>query len=213
MKRNILNDSGMNPTELDRILASEQPLIPSSGFLASVMESVAEEAAAPRRCVHRLTRLRASAHSVPLEADCPRRCACRGDRLLGRSQPLPPRNSSCRADHDGGAASPRGRNSTGRTSGLGGSGSWNLAAFLAGVAAVGRALRIAISGSHYERECLMPNRPSFSRVTAACPESMASAPSATPSFRSTARPAATSAAAAFNRTISRRAPGIPVITS
>jgi hypothetical protein len=47
MKRNILNDSGMNPTELDRILASEQPLIPSSGFLASVMESVAEEAAAP----------------------------------------------------------------------------------------------------------------------------------------------------------------------
>jgi|ERR1035438_12093 hypothetical protein len=47
MKRNILNDSGMNPTELDRILASEQPLIPSSGFLASVMESVGEEAAAP----------------------------------------------------------------------------------------------------------------------------------------------------------------------
>ena len=42
MKRNILNDSGMNPTELDRILASEQPLIPSSGFLASVMESVAD---------------------------------------------------------------------------------------------------------------------------------------------------------------------------
>jgi hypothetical protein len=32
---------------LDNILASEPELVPSSGFLASVMESVTEEAAAP----------------------------------------------------------------------------------------------------------------------------------------------------------------------
>ncbi len=35
-------------TEIDRILATEEPLIPTSGFLASVMESVREEAAAPQ---------------------------------------------------------------------------------------------------------------------------------------------------------------------
>jgi hypothetical protein len=34
-------------TALDRILATEEALIPSSGFLASVMGSVREEAAAP----------------------------------------------------------------------------------------------------------------------------------------------------------------------
>jgi hypothetical protein len=33
--------------EMDAVLASEEPLIPSSGFLASVMESVRQEAAAP----------------------------------------------------------------------------------------------------------------------------------------------------------------------
>jgi hypothetical protein len=33
--------------EIDRILASEDKLIPSSGFLASVMERVREEASAP----------------------------------------------------------------------------------------------------------------------------------------------------------------------
>jgi hypothetical protein len=47
------NESGMNHAALDhgaidRILATEEPLIPSSGFLASVMESVREEAAAPQ---------------------------------------------------------------------------------------------------------------------------------------------------------------------
>lgn len=44
------NESAMNPdySAIDRILSSEEPLIPSSGFLASVMESVREEAAAPR---------------------------------------------------------------------------------------------------------------------------------------------------------------------
>ena len=33
--------------EFDRILATEEDLVPSSGFLASVMESVRDEAAAP----------------------------------------------------------------------------------------------------------------------------------------------------------------------
>ncbi len=37
----------MQPTRLDRILASEEPLVPSSGFLAAVMERVQEEAGAP----------------------------------------------------------------------------------------------------------------------------------------------------------------------
>lgn len=36
-----------NSTRLDRILAEEQQLVPSSGFLASVMERVQQEAAAP----------------------------------------------------------------------------------------------------------------------------------------------------------------------
>jgi hypothetical protein len=34
-------------TEIDRILAAEEQLLPSPGFLASVMERVQEEAAAP----------------------------------------------------------------------------------------------------------------------------------------------------------------------
>ena len=34
-------------TEIDRILVSEELLVPSSGFLASVMERVREEASAP----------------------------------------------------------------------------------------------------------------------------------------------------------------------
>jgi len=37
----------MNPDSIDRILTTEEELIPSSGFLASVMERVQEEAAAP----------------------------------------------------------------------------------------------------------------------------------------------------------------------
>jgi hypothetical protein len=36
-----------NHTEIDHILAAEEPLVPSSGFLASVMESVREESVAP----------------------------------------------------------------------------------------------------------------------------------------------------------------------
>jgi hypothetical protein len=44
--------AGVNPaagieTEIDHILATEEELIPSSGFLSSVMESVQEQAAAP----------------------------------------------------------------------------------------------------------------------------------------------------------------------
>jgi hypothetical protein len=34
-------------TRIDRILATEEPLVPSSGFLASVMDRIHEEAAAP----------------------------------------------------------------------------------------------------------------------------------------------------------------------
>jgi hypothetical protein len=43
----IKNDGGeMELSRIDGILASEEPLIPSSGFLESVMERVREEAAA-----------------------------------------------------------------------------------------------------------------------------------------------------------------------
>ena len=41
------DDPKMKLTEIDRILGTEAPLIPTSGFLASVMESVREEAAIP----------------------------------------------------------------------------------------------------------------------------------------------------------------------
>ncbi len=37
----------MNRETIDRILATEEELVPSSGFLASVMERVEQEAAAP----------------------------------------------------------------------------------------------------------------------------------------------------------------------
>jgi hypothetical protein len=37
----------MTPEDLDRILASEEPLVPSSGFAAAAMERVREGAAAP----------------------------------------------------------------------------------------------------------------------------------------------------------------------
>jgi hypothetical protein len=36
----------MNPDELDRILSAEQEILPSSGFTASVMDAVREEACA-----------------------------------------------------------------------------------------------------------------------------------------------------------------------
>jgi hypothetical protein len=47
MNKTGKNHDEMSHNEIDRILAAEEELIPSSGFLASVMESVREEAAAP----------------------------------------------------------------------------------------------------------------------------------------------------------------------
>ena len=47
MNRTKTNPIEATNTEIDRILATEQPLVPTSGFLASVMERVREEAAAP----------------------------------------------------------------------------------------------------------------------------------------------------------------------
>ena len=47
MNRTKTNPIETSHTEIDRILATEETLLPSSGFLASVMERVREEAAAP----------------------------------------------------------------------------------------------------------------------------------------------------------------------
>src|ERR1035441_5112521 len=47
MNRTDVDHPEMDLSRIDRILASEEPLIPSSGFLGSVMESVRDEAAAP----------------------------------------------------------------------------------------------------------------------------------------------------------------------
>ena len=47
MKQTGANSSDSEHNEIDRILANEDALVPSSGFLASVMERVREEAAAP----------------------------------------------------------------------------------------------------------------------------------------------------------------------
>jgi hypothetical protein len=47
MNRTKNGSEEMELNSVDRILASEEPLIPSSGFLESVMERVREEAAAP----------------------------------------------------------------------------------------------------------------------------------------------------------------------
>ena len=47
MTGNTKDNGEMDLGSIDRILASEEPLIPSSGFLESVMERVREEAAAP----------------------------------------------------------------------------------------------------------------------------------------------------------------------
>ena len=41
-----MNREEMEPTVIDHILATEEELVPSSGFLASVMERVQDEAAA-----------------------------------------------------------------------------------------------------------------------------------------------------------------------
>jgi hypothetical protein len=47
MKQTGANNSDSEHNEIDRILATEDALVPSSGFLAAVMERVREEAAAP----------------------------------------------------------------------------------------------------------------------------------------------------------------------
>ena len=47
MKQTRTNPSDAEHNEIGRILATEDALVPSSGFLASVMERVREEAAAP----------------------------------------------------------------------------------------------------------------------------------------------------------------------
>jgi hypothetical protein len=47
MNRTEMNHNEMDHNEIDRILATEEELVPSSGFLAVVMENVREEAAAP----------------------------------------------------------------------------------------------------------------------------------------------------------------------
>jgi hypothetical protein len=44
MIRNQMNNPEINPDAIDHILATEEPLIPSSGFLTTVMESMHEEA-------------------------------------------------------------------------------------------------------------------------------------------------------------------------
>jgi hypothetical protein len=47
MNRPNANNSEIAPGTIDRILATDEELIPSSGFLASVMERVQEEARMP----------------------------------------------------------------------------------------------------------------------------------------------------------------------
>ena len=47
MNQTRINLNEIGNTEIDRILAAEEALVPSSGFLASVMERVREEASAP----------------------------------------------------------------------------------------------------------------------------------------------------------------------
>ncbi len=47
MNRTQRNNSEMDSSPIDNILATEEELIPSSGFLASVMERVQEEARTP----------------------------------------------------------------------------------------------------------------------------------------------------------------------
>jgi hypothetical protein len=46
-KMNATESTGMNETRIDDILATDEELVPSSGFLSAVMERVHEEASAP----------------------------------------------------------------------------------------------------------------------------------------------------------------------
>ena len=47
MNRTKIDPAEMDRTNIDRILATEEELVPSSGFLASVMQAIHEEATAP----------------------------------------------------------------------------------------------------------------------------------------------------------------------
>jgi|SRR5271157_979215 len=48
MNRTKTTRTELDHTGIDRILATEEELVPSSGFLASVMETIHEQAIAPR---------------------------------------------------------------------------------------------------------------------------------------------------------------------
>ena len=47
MNRTQIDNTELNPSKIDQILATEEELIPTSGFLASVMERVHDEAGMP----------------------------------------------------------------------------------------------------------------------------------------------------------------------
>ena len=47
MNRTQINNTEMDPSKIDQILATEEDLVPTSGFLASVMERVHDEARMP----------------------------------------------------------------------------------------------------------------------------------------------------------------------
>jgi len=49
MNKTRIDNAEMEPSKIDQILVTEEELIPSSGFLASVMERVQEEARVPAR--------------------------------------------------------------------------------------------------------------------------------------------------------------------
>ena len=47
MNRTPIDNAEMDPSKIDQILATEEDLVPTSGFLASVMERVHDEARMP----------------------------------------------------------------------------------------------------------------------------------------------------------------------
>jgi hypothetical protein len=47
VNRTQINNTEMDPSKIDQILATEEDLVPTSGFLASVMERVHDEARMP----------------------------------------------------------------------------------------------------------------------------------------------------------------------
>ena len=127
--------SAMIDAEIEADSGGEEELIPSSGFLASVMECVEEEAAAPPPI------------PFPVEAGRPRHSARRRSLRLGRGRAVSlracPQLSSARAHP---AASLRASMRYSRRVGwLGGAGAGRLAALLAALAPPGRTWRAAVS--------------------------------------------------------------------